>query len=181
MLPALIPIALSLAPLLAKWVGGRDAGAVAAEVATAARSVVGTDDPSEVAAQIEADPAKRGELAVELSRIAAAREEEEHRQRVRELEIAAQDRADARQMARVGALAWGASLVTGAAFLLLAGTLGVLAFVEVPAGSREVLLMLAGVVAAMAKDGASFWLGSSASSAGKSGLLHRPLAASQGK
>lgn len=172
----LIPLALTLAPMLARYLGGSQAGEVAAGVAQAARAVVGTDDVAEVEAAIAADPMKRADLTLELAQIAAEREAAEHAARVEELRIAAGDRADARQMARSGPLAWGAGLVTVAAFLLLGGVLVLLALVDVPAGNRDVLQLLAGSIAAMAGAAASFWVGSSAGSAGKSGLLGGPFA-----
>lgn len=95
MLP-LIPIALSLAPALARWLGGNDAGAVTAQVAEVARAVVGSDDAAQVAAALEADPAKRADLQVELARIAAEHEAREHETRVEEMRIAAAGAADAR-------------------------------------------------------------------------------------
>ena len=180
MLP-IIPIALSLAPMLARWLGGTEAGAVAQQVSQAARAVIGSDDPAAVQAAIEADPAKRADLAVELARIAAEREQQQHQALLEELRVAAADRADARAMARAGGpLVWGAGLVTIAAFLLLAVVLGVLAFVNVPEGNRDVLQLLAGTVAAMAGGAATFWVGSSAGSAGKSGLLGGPFGQGRG-
>lgn len=180
MLP-LIPIALSLAPMLARWLGGAEAGAVTAQVAEAARAVVGTDDPAEVAQRIEADPAKRADLAIELANIAAEREAAERQAWVEELRVAAADRADARQMARAGgALAWGAGLVTAASFGLLAAVLGLLAVADVPEANRDVLQLLVGSIAAMASTAAAFWVGSSAGSAGKSGLFGSPLGTGRG-
>ena len=177
MLPALIPLiplALQLVPLLARHLGGAEAGAVAGQVTEVVRRVVGSDDPDQAAAAIEADPAMRAELTVALARIASDREMAEIAAIVEAARIAATDRADARAMARSGPLAWGAGLVTAGAFLMLLGLGMVLALVEVPPGNREVLLMLAGTVTAMAGAAAQFWVGSSAGSAGKSGLLGGP-------
>lgn len=172
----LIALALSLAPELLRHVAGDRAGDVAAGVATAARAVVGTDDAAEVEARIAADPLKRADFAVEIASIALERERAEHQARVEELRIAASDRADARAMARSGPLAWGAGLVTGCCLALLAAVLGVLALVEVPPGNRDVLLQLTGTIATMAGGAVAFWVGSSAGSAGKSGLLGGPFA-----
>lgn len=171
MLP-LIPLALSLAPELARWLGGATAGAVAGQVAEAARAVVGTDDPGQVAARLEADPARRADLQIELARIAADRDAEEHAARAEELRIAAADRADARQMARGGgALAWGAGLVTAASFLMLAGLIALLTLAEIPGGSRDLLVTIAGGILVLVQSAAAFWVGSSAGSAAKSGLM----------
>lgn len=171
----LLALGLTLIPALARHLAGDQAGTVVAHVAEAARAVVGTDDAAEVEAAIAADPAKRGELMVELARIAAERDAAEHAARVEELRIAAGDRADARQMARSGPLAWGAGVFGVAAFLLLAAVLAILALVDVPAGNRDVVQLLAGSIAAMAGAVINFWLGSSAGSAGKSGLLGGPF------
>lgn len=171
MLP-LIPIALTLAPALARYLGGNDAGAIAGQVAEAARAVVGTDDADQVVARLEADPAKRADLQIELARIAAEREAAEHAARVEELRIAAADRAGARDMARGGgALAWGAGLVTAASFLMLAGLVALLALAELPQGSRDLLVTIAGGILVLVQSAAAFWVGSSAGSAAKSGLM----------
>jgi hypothetical protein len=171
MLP-LIPIALSLAPALARWLGGNDAGAVTAQVAEVARAVVGSDDAGQVAAALEADPAKRADLQIELARIAAEREAAEHAARIEEMRVAAADRADARQMARGGGpLALGAGLVTAASFLMLAGLVGLLTMADIPGGSRELLVTIAGGVLVLVQSAAAFWVGSSAGSAAKSGLM----------
>ncbi len=171
MLP-LIPLALTLAPSLARWLGGNDAGAVTAQVAEVARAVVGTDDAGQVAARIDADPSKRADLQVELARIAVEYDAREHEARVEEMRVAAADRASARQMAQSGsALAWGAATVTGLSFALLAAVLASLVFADIPAGNREIVNMLAGLIATAFISAVTFWVGSSAGSAGKSGLM----------
>lgn len=175
-MPPILMGALSLAPYLARWVIGPQAQQTTEAVVTATKAVFGTDDPTEVQAAMEAHPDKRAAYLVELAQIDRDREAAEHARRVEELRIAAADRADARQMARSGTLAWGAGLVTAAAFALLAALGAVLALVDVPAGNREVLLMLGGTVAGMAGAAAQFWVGSSAGSAGKSGLIGAPFA-----
>jgi hypothetical protein len=182
MLPALIPLALTLAPMLARHLAGAEAAAVTAQVAEAARAVVGTDDAEEVRARLEADPTRRADLAIELARIAAEREAAEHAAQVEALRIAAADRTDARSMARAGGLlGLGALLVTVISALLLTSVLGVLAFTEIPPGNRDVVMMLAGAIAGMATAAFQFWVGSSSGSAGKSGLLGVPFGQGRGE
>lgn len=167
MLP-LIPLALTLAPYLARTLAGDRAGDTAQAVAQVVQAATGTDDPALAEAAL-ADPEARATAMRGLAQIALEQER-----------VAAADRADARQMARGGgALAWGAGAVTVLSFILLAAVLGALVFAEVPQGNREVLNMLAGSIAAMAGAAVTFWVGSSAGSAAKSGALGGPFA--QGK
>lgn len=160
MLP-LIPLALTLAPYLTRLLAGDRAGDTAQAVTQVVRSVTGTDDPAAAEAAISADPATREAVLRGLAEIALEHER-----------VAAADRADARQMAQAGgALAWGAGAVTVLSFALLVAVLGALVFAEIPEGNREIVNMLAGSVAAMFGSAVTFWVGSSAGSAAKSGSL----------
>jgi hypothetical protein len=169
MLP-LIPLALTLAPYLARVLAGDRAGAAAQGVAQAVQAVTGTDDPVQAEAALAEAPALRADLSARLAEIALEAER-----------VAAADRADARAMARSGgALAWGAGAVTVLSFVLLGAVLGALVFAEVPDGNREVLNMLAGSVAGMFGAAVTFWVGSSAGSAAKSGSLGGPFGQGRG-
>jgi hypothetical protein len=164
MLP-LIPLALTLAPYLTRLLAGDRAGDTAQAVARVVETATGTSDPAQAEAALAADPAARDAVLRGLAEIALEHER-----------VAAADRADARAMARSGgALAWGAGAVTVLSFLLLAAVLGALVFAQVPDGNREVLNMLAGSIAAMAGAAVTFWVGSSAGSAAKSGSLGGPF------
>src|SRR5690349_10579726 len=81
---AILPLILSIAPEIARWIGGKDAGNVTAAVTSAVKSVTGTDDPDAAASTITADPAKAAELRVQLAKIAA---DAETAQRQADLEV----------------------------------------------------------------------------------------------
>ncbi|WP_426958137.1 N-acetylmuramidase domain-containing protein [Muricoccus radiodurans] len=114
---ALIPLALSLVPEIARWLGGARAGTVATQVTDVVRSVTGTDNP-EAARAVLADPTKAAELRVQLARIAA---EQEAAQRQAELEMfraqlsdVANARAQTTSLAQAGSsIAWAPTLVSG--------------------------------------------------------------------
>src|ERR1700712_3861442 len=80
---AIMPLILSLAPEIARWIGGNQAAGVTAAVADAVRSVAGTDNPEDAAKALAADPTKAAELRVQLAKIAA---DAETAQRASELE-----------------------------------------------------------------------------------------------
>lgn len=65
----LIPVALSVLPALAEWLGGARAGDVAERAAGVVRAVTGTDDPAAAAAVLQ-DPAKHAEMQIRLAEIA---------------------------------------------------------------------------------------------------------------
>ncbi|MFH5927160.1 hypothetical protein [Roseomonas xinghualingensis] len=106
MLAALLPLALGLAPELAKWVAGDKAGTVAAQAAEMVRTVTGTDDPAASEA-ILADPVKNAELRIRLAEIAAQREAAADLARLEMFRAATADAASARDMAGKSSLiAW---------------------------------------------------------------------------
>lgn len=167
-LAALLPLVASLAPGLIKHLAGDRAGAVAAEVATAIGAVVGSDDPAEVHAAL-ADPERAADLRIELARI---EREHERAMLVATLADVASARSQTVELARAGSgIAWGAPLVS--AIVLLAFGLALYAVVaqEIPAGSRELALLLLGGLLGMAQAVVSYWVGSSAGSARKDEAL----------
>jgi hypothetical protein len=69
---------------------------------------------------------------------------------------------------------WAQFLVTGAVVLAFLGVVGMLLLYvrhDFPAGVREVLLILVGVLAGAFKDCVGFWMGSSASSQKKDAAM----------
>jgi len=176
MLPLLplAPLLISVLPDLGRHLFGRTGETVARGAADVVREVIGTDDPATVEEALK-DPAKVDELRIRLAEIAANAEAAARKAELDELAAIMADRADARQMAQGGSLAFGAKLVTVASFILFTGVLALLALVDIPSGNRETLFMLAGTIASMVGAATQFWVGSSAGSAGKSGLLGGPL------
>lgn len=84
MLP-LIPLALTLAPYLARLLAGDRAGDTAQAVARVVETATGTSDPAQAEAALAGDPALRADLSAQLAEIAVQRER-----------VAAAEMADAR-------------------------------------------------------------------------------------
>jgi len=192
---AILPLIMSIAPEIARWIGGTQAGNVTAAVASAVKAVTGTDDPQAAAAALAADSGKAAELRVQLAKIAADAEAAQRQADLEEIkaELAADaarrqaeletfrasiaDTQSARgqtiELAKAGSsLAWGApviSLVIVAAFglmlFILLGTKGI------PTENLTIANVLLGTLAAMATQVANYWLGSSSGSKSKDGTI----------
>ena len=160
MLP-LIPIALSLAPSLGRWLGGllgsgeKDAetGAAVASLAVGmVQRATGTDDPVAAQAVLDADPVKRAELQIRLAEIANARETAYYGE-------LANARQQTVELAKAGStLAWGAPIVTLLVFGLFAYT--VVGHPPTDVGTLETIKTV--FIAAC-----TYWIGSSRGSAAK--------------
>lgn len=170
---ALLPIVLSLAPMLARWLGGTDAEAVAAKAGAVIRSVVGSDDPAALEAAA-ADPQKAAELRLQLAQVAAEAEKAERKAELDTLRAELADVADARHqtvtLAQAGSpLAWGAPIVTLAVLGLFGGTMYALFRGAVPEG--QMAMILCGAIAAWGGQAVSYWLGTSAASRAKDATI----------
>lgn len=165
---ALLPLVASLAPGLMRYLVGDRAGDVTAQVSTAIRSIIGSDDPAVVEAAL-ADPGKAADLRLELARIESAAETE--RLRLMMADVAGA-RAQTVDLARAGSpIAWGAPIVS--AVVLVAFGLAVWAVLthSLPAGSQEIALYTVGALQTMAGGVVAYWVGSSAGSARKDEAL----------
>lgn len=176
-LAMLLPLALQLAPGLARYLGGSDAGTTAGQVADAIRAVTGTDDPAAAATAIR-DPAVAAQLQIRLAEIQAAREAADRTAELDTLRALLSDKSSARgllsSMVQAGsAVQWAPVFVS----LLVLATFGVVMFAALtsalPPGSETILNMLLGTLAAMATSVVGYWVGSSAGSAQKTELLAR--------
>jgi hypothetical protein len=175
---ALIPLAISIAPEIAKWLFGDKAEATAAAVAQVVQTVTGTSDEAVAQQVIARDPAASANLRLELAKIAAGREKAEADAQQAALAAQLADLASARQ--QTVALAQARSAVQWAPVIVSAvvlGTFGTVMFLALtralPAGSETILNMLLGTLAAMATAVVSYWVGSSAGSAQKTDLLFK--------
>ncbi len=181
----MLAAALTLAPLLARWIpdivgwlGGDDAEEVASQVVNVAQAVVGSTDPVVVAAAIE-DPKRASDLALALGRIAAEREAKVIEAQTTEIVARLRDVADARAttvaLAAAGSrLAYLAPVVCGVifslfVFVVVAETFG---YGEGISDKTRALLDY------LAIAGASYAIGSSAGSANKDARQTALLAAS---
>ena len=180
MLP-LIPLALSIAPELARWLFGDKAEATTAAVSSAIARVTGTPDEAAAQAVLARDPQVAATLRVELARIASEADAAFRQAELGTLQAALKDVADAR--AQTLGLAQAHSIVQFAPAVisgLVLVTFGVVMFAALtrvlPEGLQTELPMLLGTLAAMATSVVSYWVGSSAGSASKTQMLFRVAA-----
>ena len=194
MLP-ILPLILGLAPEIARWIGGSQAGTVTAAVAGAVRTITGTDDPQAAAAALTADAGKAAELRVQLAKIASEAEAAQRQADLEELkaELAAEAaarqaelesfktsiadaqsaRAQTADLAKQGsAIAWGAPVLSG--IILVSFAFMVFYVLEVRDLNQSIAPLanvLLGTLAAMATQVANYWLGSSQGSSRKEAQL----------
>jgi hypothetical protein len=160
---ALLPLVLSLAPEIAKWLIGNKAEAVTQQAVEVVQAITGTSDPAE-AARIAADPQKALELKVALAKIAADAQASQANERIETLKAEIGDVANAR--AQTVALAEAHSKISWAAPTI--SIVIVMGFFCVPFLSKYLgysidQIWLGALIASFANVG-NYWLGSSASS-----------------
>ena len=184
---ALIPLAISLAPEIGKWLFGDKGEQTAAAVAQVVQAVTGTTDDAVAQQVIARDPAVAAKLRVQLAQLAAQHEQAARQADLDELSARLKDVQDARaqtvSLAHAGsAVQWAAPVVSA----IVLATFGIVMWAALtrvlPAGSETILNMLLGTLAAMATSVVGYWVGSSAGSERKTDLLYRssPAAAPTG-
>jgi hypothetical protein len=184
---ALIPLALSLAPEIGKWLFGSAGEQTAQAVADAVQKVTGTRDDAVAQQAVARDPQLAAQLRLQLAQIAAAQEQAAREAELQALCARLTDVKDAR--AQTVALAQAKSAVQWApaiiSFVVLS-TFGAVMWAaltrSLPAGSETILNMLLGTLAAMATSVVGYWVGSSSGSAQKTDLLYRshPVTSAEG-
>ncbi len=175
---ALIPLAISLAPEIGKWLFGDTGEKTAAAVAQVVQTVTGTTDDNVAQQVIARDPAAAAQLRLQLAQLAAQQEQAGRQADLATLSAQLQDVAGARAQTVAlaqakSAIQWAPALVS---FVVLA-TFGAVMWAALtralPPGSETLLNMLLGTLAAMATSTVSYWVGSSAGSAQKTEMLYR--------
>ncbi len=195
MLP-LIPLAIQLAPTIAKWLFGSDSEKMTQQIANVVTSVTGVSEPhteegtAATEAVLEGKPELAIQIQVQLAKIAADHEAEADRaaEAARKADLDAlmaqiADTDGARRqtiaLAQAGSkIAYGAPIVSALVLITFAVVMTLAFTHSLPPGSETVLTMLLGSLAAMATSVVSYWVGSSAGSARKDAHLAQ-LAASQ--
>ena len=182
MLP-LIPLAISLAPEIAKWLFGPSAEKTAAAVAQVVADVTGADlstgeGVAAAQAALGGSPELASQLRVRLAQIAADSGQAERVADQAALAARFADVAGARaqtvSLAQAKSAVQWAPVVISTVVLLTFGTVMWLALTHaLPAGSETILNMLLGTLAAMATSVVAYWVGSSAGSATKTEMLYR--------
>ncbi len=183
---ALIPLAISLAPEIGKWLFGSTGEQTAAAVAQVVQAATGTTDESVAQATISSNPQLAAQLRLQLAQIAAGQEEAARTAQLETMKAYLADIAGARQqtvdLAKSGSAVQWAPVVVSTVVL---STFGVVMFAALshalPQGSETILNMLLGTLAAMATSVVAYWVGSSAGSAQKTDLLARSPAITGGK
>jgi len=168
---ALIPIAISLVPQLARWLLGPSAKDTAKAVEDAAVAVLGSTDPDVVGEAVK-DPEKAAQLRVQLAQIAADKEKAERGAELDELKLQIQDAASARQqqeaLASSGSpIAWAPAVLSALIIVLFGITLSIMFLGTRPLTDNQIVYVLVGTLAAMVTQVGNFWLGSSKGSSDK--------------
>jgi hypothetical protein len=177
---ALIPIAIALAPQLARWLLGSDAEDTAKAVENATVAVLGSADPDTVGEAIK-DPEKAAQLRAQLAQIAADKEKAERGAELEELKLQIQDAASARQQQETLAItdspiAWAPAVLSGLILVLFGIALSVMFLHSLPQSDNQIVYVLVGTLAAMVTQVGNFWLGSSKSSTDKQQDLKAAMA-----
>jgi len=170
----LIPLLIKFLPDLANWIAGSRGEAVVEKAGAVLREIAGTDDPAAAEAAIAADPAKAAALQVRLAEIAAAERQAERQAGLDELRAELADTASARtqtvDLARSGSpIAWGAPIVTAAVLAIFGGTMAALFLGALP--ETQMAMVLTGAVAAWGGQAVSYWLGTTAGSRARDGII----------
>ena len=175
---ALIPLAISLAPEIGKWLFGAAGEATATAVANVVQTVTGTADVTAAQQVLARDPHVAARLRLELAKLAAQAEEQTRTAELDSLAARLRDVQDARAqtvaLAKAGsAVSWAPAVVS----MVVLVTFGVVMWAaltrSLPSGSETILNMLLGTLAAMATSVVAYWVGSSSGSDRKTDLLYR--------
>lgn len=171
-MPALIPLLLGLAPTVASWILGDKTGAAVEKVTGIAREVLGTDDPAGIEHAIASDPNIALQFKTALIQAEADARRQEFETFKAQLADVASARAQTVELARSASpISWGAPVVSVLAVAVFAGFVYMLFVAQIADGVREALMLMAGSAAAGFGAVLNYWLGSSAGSAQKTGLL----------
>jgi hypothetical protein len=169
---ALTPLALSLAPDLARWLSGAAADQTETAIGATIQTITGSADPVAAATAIQNNPTIAGQLRVALAKIVADQETSARAGDLQAMTAAISDGAAGRVPAlaassQKSALAWSAPVVSGIVLLTFAAIMTFVLTHSLPAGSETMANMLLGTLSAMATSVVSYWVGSSAGSARK--------------
>jgi hypothetical protein len=189
MLPLLVPLAIQIAPAIAKWLFGDDAEKTVQQVGAVVSSVTGVADPhtpdgiAAVEAVLQGKPELAMQIQVQLAQLAATREAEANRadevRRTAELaalQASIADTANARKQtvdlaASKSAIAWGAPIIS---FIVLV-SFGVMAWLvmwrALPPGSESLAANIEHTFELLSVSVVAYWCGSSAGSARKDGTI----------
>ncbi len=182
MLP-LIPLALSLAPEIGRWLFGDSGEKTATAVVAAVQAVTGTTDEAMSAQMLSANPTAAADLRVKLAEIAAGREKAASDAAAAALSAQLADVASARAQtvslaATHSAVQWAAPIVSVVVLVTFGAVMFLALTRSLPSGSETLLNMLLGSLAAMTTSVVSYWVGSSAGSVAKTEMLYRSTPAS---
>lgn len=179
----LIPLLVGLAPKVAEWVAGKNAGSIVEKVTEIARKSIGVNSIDELESAIASDPNKA--LEFKLAMINAASEEKrmEHESsmaqlqgKVDEVKAYLEDVQSARnqtvELAKSHSyIAWGSVVIS----VLVMSAFGVMLYItatyDIPPSQKDNVSGLLWTLNTLAVAVVSYWVGSSAGSAQKSSLM----------
>lgn len=169
---ALLPLLLNLAPTVASWVLGDKTGTAVEKVTGIAREVLGTDDAGSIERAIATDPNIALQFRQALIQAEASARQAELDTLRAQLADVASARSQTIELAKAGsAISWGAPVVS---VIVTAGFFVMLYMVirqEIPEGSQRLADIMMGWLGAAFSAVVGYWVGSSAGSASKDGIL----------
>ncbi len=173
---ALLPLALSIAPEISRWLFGKTAAVTTDAVVQAVQAVTGTSDAEAASAVLQKDPAAAAQLRIQLAQIAADQDKAARAADLEQLAATFRDTSDARAQivalsGQKTAIAWSAPIISAIVLMTFGGVMAVVLLYGMPAGSETAGNLMLGTLAAMATSVVSYWVGSSAGSARKDDRL----------
>ena len=173
---ALIPLALTIAPEISKWLFGETAEKTTAAVSAAVEAITGTSDADAASTRLQQDPAAAGQLRLQLAQIAAEQEKASRSADLDQLAATLRETADSgaqtvTPVSQKTSMAWSGAVISAVVLLTFGAMMAVVLLRGMPAGSETASNMMLGTLAAMATSVVSYWVGSSAGSARKDDRL----------
>jgi hypothetical protein len=196
MLPLLVPLAIQIAPAIAKWLFGDDAEKTVQQVGAVVTAVTGVADPhtpdgiAAVEAVLQGKPELASQIQVQLAQLAATREAEANRAaearwsaELAALRASIADTANARKqtvdLAAAGSsIAWGAPIISFVVLVAFGVMAWLVMFRAVPPGSENLANNIEHTFELLSVSIIGYWCGSSAGSARKDGTISQALATS---
>lgn len=166
----LIPLLLNLAPSVASWVLGDKSGGAVKTVTDIIKQTTGIDgDPD---AALAANPQLMLDLKLALLKAQGEEAERRHQEYLAGLADVASAREQTVGLAKAKSpIAWGAPIVSVLAVCVFAGFIYLLFVKAIPESMKDALMLMAGAASAGFTQVLGYWLGSSAGSAQKNGLV----------
>jgi hypothetical protein len=169
---ALAPILIKELPSIASWIFGDSTGKAVEKVTSAAREILGTDDPQQIEAAIARDPTAALQWKMALLQAEADDKRGEREELLALLHDVQNARDQTVKLAESHSpIAWGAPIISTVVLLTFSVMLYLVIAKPFAGADSQSAQMLLGMLGTMATAVVSYWVGSSRSSASKDAAL----------